>query len=126
MPARTAAMLAAVSLLSLHARPLPAATLPQLEQPRAESSPRSAAQPGKAGLVPLPLASRGQMLYENHCMQCHESVLHIRERRAVKTLPELRASVTHWAGEAMAPWRAEEIAEVVRYLNDRYYRLTEP
>lgn len=28
--------------------------------------------------VTPPVPPRGQMLYENHCMSCHESVVHIR------------------------------------------------
>jgi hypothetical protein len=75
--------------------------------------------------LPVPPGSRGQMLYENHCMGCHESVLFIRERRDVKTLPDLRKEVSRWAAEAKAPWWDMEIDEVTSYLNRTYYRLPE-
>ena len=56
-----------------------------------------------------PVPSRGQMLYENHCMSCHESVVHIRGNQRTQSLTELRGRVSHWVrfGEAgaVAEWR---------------------
>ncbi len=68
-------------------------------------------------------ATRGQLLYENHCQGCHESVVHIRERRLAKSLPDLRAQVARWAAYQNLHWAPEEIEEVVRHLNARHYRL---
>ncbi len=76
--------------------------------------------------LPMPLVSRGQMLYENHCTSCHESVLFIRERRDVKTLPALGEEVRRWVRETKLPWGNEEIAEVVGYLNRSFYRFPWP
>lgn len=70
--------------------------------------------------------SRGQLLYENHCTSCHESVLQIRARHAVRSLPELRAQVGRWAANSRLPWGKEEIEEVVRYLNSRHYGFKTP
>ncbi len=87
------------------------------------SEPRSAAQaeaPAQ-GLAAEP-ASRGQMLYENHCTGCHESVVFVRERRTVDDLQQLRAMVRRWVREIEAPWGAEEIDDVVQHLNDSYYQ----
>jgi hypothetical protein len=70
-------------------------------------------------------SERGQLLYENHCMGCHESVVHVRERRHTKTLPELRAEINRWAKELKLGWGSEEVGDVLDYLNARYYLLTE-
>lgn len=93
--------------------------------PPPEAATLPASEAATPGHLPVPPVSRGQMLYENHCLGCHESVLFIRERRDVKTLPDLRKEVARWAAEAKAPWRETEIEEVVRYLNRAYYRLPE-
>jgi mono/diheme cytochrome c family protein len=66
--------------------------------------------------------SRGQLLYENQCIACHESVVHIRSNRGVKSLPELQAAVARWATYAKPSWDSEEIEEVTRYLDSRYYK----
>ncbi len=66
--------------------------------------------------------SLGRLLYENHCTGCHESGVHIRARRAVRSLPELRKQVTRWSDHARLQWSEEEVEAVVRYLNDRHYR----
>lgn len=64
----------------------------------------------------------GQLLYQTHCMNCHESVARIRNRQAVKSLPQLRAQVVHWAEDGRLQWSGEETEAVVRYLNDSFYR----
>jgi hypothetical protein len=69
-----------------------------------------------------PVAPRGQMLYENHCMSCHESMVHIRGRQDVKSLPQLRARVLHWAAYLQLRWSREEVEEVVDHLNRQYYQ----
>jgi hypothetical protein len=66
---------------------------------------------------------RGRLLYENHCLGCHESVVHVREQRRVRSAPALRAEVTARAQAARLHWTAEDVDDVVRYLDRRYYRL---
>jgi cytochrome c5 len=65
--------------------------------------------------------SRGQLLYENHCMGCHESVAQIRTRPQVKSQAALREAVARWAANTKLAWSREEIEEVTRYLGARYY-----
>ena len=67
-------------------------------------------------------ASRGRLLYENHCLACHESLVHIRTHQTVKSLPALRAEVARWAANANLPWSGEEVEEVARYLDAQYYK----
>ena len=69
---------------------------------------------------PVPL--RGQMLYENHCMSCHESVVHIRGNQRAQSLTDLRERVSHWANYLHLRWSREEVDEVAIYLNNHYYK----
>jgi hypothetical protein len=69
-----------------------------------------------------PALPRGQMLYENHCMSCHESVVHIRTRQDAKSLPQLRTRVQNWAGYLQLRWGKEEVEDVVDHLNSQYYK----
>ena len=76
--------------------------------------------PQKPALIEV--ASRGKLLYENHCMACHESVAQIRVNRRVKALPALQAQVIRWAAYSKLPWGNEEIEDVVQYLDTQYYK----
>lgn len=78
------------------------------------------------GIIPvMPVhaqdSQRGKLLYENHCIGCHDSSMHIREHRE-KSLAGVQAQVVRWAGELKLEWNKEEIASVVEYLNDNYYK----
>jgi mono/diheme cytochrome c family protein len=66
--------------------------------------------------------SRGQLLYENHCMACHESIVHIRTQQQVQSLPELQAQVGRWAEYLQLRWSKEEVEDVVDYLDRQYYQ----
>ena len=72
--------------------------------------------------VAPPASLRGQMLYENHCMACHASVVHIRGAQRTRSLTELRERVSHWASDLHLRWGTDEIDEVATYLNNQYYR----
>jgi len=95
-------------------RIVPPAPAPEMETPAGNESRQQPVMP--------PAVPRGQMLYENHCMSCHESVVHIRERQQVKSLQQLRARVLYWADYLQMHWGREEVEEVFIYLNDQYYR----
>lgn len=68
---------------------------------------------------------RGKLLYQNHCLNCHESIIHIREKNTVRTQQDLIAQVTRWANEQKLGWQNKEIKDVTRYLNITYYRFGE-
>lgn len=111
-----------VALLSLgFSGPLARATPAPAPPPARESGLPRMDAPAQNPLGP-PLPPRGQMLYENHCTACHESVVHIRETRRTRSLAALRGRVTHWADYLRLDWGADEVEEVTRYLDDRYYR----
>ncbi len=64
---------------------------------------------------------RGRLLYENHCTVCHTSVAHVREQRIAHSVDDIRKQVLRWSGQLNLEWRAEEVADVVEYLNSNYY-----
>ena len=67
-------------------------------------------------------AERGRLLYENHCISCHVSTVHVREQRKSKSQAELRAWILRWSGELKLNWTEDELADVYQYLNNRYYK----
>ena len=67
---------------------------------------------------------RGQLLYENHCTSCHESTVYIRERRRARSLNDVRGWAVHWSNHLKLNWGAEEVDDVVRFLNGKFYRFS--
>lgn len=67
-------------------------------------------------------AERGRLLYANHCTSCHASTLHVRDQRKIKNPAEMRAMILRWSGELKLNWSENELADVYRYLNNRYYK----
>lgn len=90
---------------------------------------RVAVVPVVLWLVSSPAAAQdfdpGRALYENHCESCHADWVHTREARKVTTLDELRARVATWSVHTGLQWTTEEVDEVTRYVNRRFYQLTE-
>ena len=70
-------------------------------------------------------ASRGELLYENHCTVCHDSTVHIRENRKAKSITDLRGWAARWAGELKLNWSSDDIDDVAEYLAQRYYKCNE-
>ena len=70
-------------------------------------------------------STRGQMLYENHCLSCHESQMHIRANTKVKQLSQLSYFVLVRSSELNLQWGDEERDAVTKYLNERYYNLAD-
>jgi mono/diheme cytochrome c family protein len=67
---------------------------------------------------------RGRALYENHCQGCHEALAHTRADREVKSIAGLRARVSSWSVHSGLNWTDDEIDDVARYLNRRFYQIT--
>lgn len=70
----------------------------------------------------VPTSSRGQLLYNNHCMVCHESNVHIRNKRKAHSRIQVRSWVIHWQQDRKLRWKKEEIEAVTDYLVNRYYK----
>jgi hypothetical protein len=106
------------------ATPIPLPTEPGAEviQPiQTEPRPKPESKP----VVP-DTGPRGQLLFENHCKKCHTSAMNVRETNRVRSLKDLEYWVSFWSRELKLPWRADEISDVVEYLNQRYYKIEEP
>lgn len=89
--------------------PAPELGFPALDAPRSKP-------------VAAPAAARGQLLYENHCMSCHDSMIRIRTRQQVGSLSGLRKQVSRWARHLQLRWSSEDLNDVVAYLNRQYYQ----
>jgi len=70
--------------------------------------------------------ARGELLYETHCIACHDREVHWREGRLVSDWRSLRAEVRRWQAMASLRWTDEEIDEVARFLQSRHYRDLRP
>ena len=66
-------------------------------------------------------AERGRRLYENHCQVCHTSRVHSRANRLPMNQAELRDIVDRWQREEKLRWTAQDIGDVVEYLNRTRY-----
>ncbi|MCU0774677.1 MAG: cytochrome C [Ideonella sp.] len=70
--------------------------------------------------------TRGRLLYETHCIACHNSQMHWRDQRLARDWAGLEQQVRHWQGRANLNWTDDDVLEVVRHLNDRIYRYRAP
>ena len=70
----------------------------------------------------MPGNSRGQLLYENHCIVCHESRAHIREKRKSRSVADIEKWVFRWAQHLKLEWSRAEINDVIQYLNQHFYQ----
>jgi len=68
-----------------------------------------------------PDTSRGSMLYDDHCMQCHTQQIHWREKKIVTDWESLITQVDRWQHTAKLGWRQDDVRDVSLYLNEKYY-----
>jgi mono/diheme cytochrome c family protein len=80
------------------------------------------APPSLAQSPAQPAESRGTLLYQTHCIACHDTQIHWRDRRLVTDWASLSAQVRRWQANIGLQWTADEIDDVVRYLNTMIYR----
>jgi mono/diheme cytochrome c family protein len=73
--------------------------------------------------APAQSQSRGEMLYSTHCIACHTTEIHWRDKSLVTDWNTLKVQVKRWQGVAMLGWSEADILEVARYLNQIHYRL---
>jgi len=75
---------------------------------------------------PAAPAARGELLYSTHCIACHTTQIHWRQKKLATDWASLEAQIRRWAGNAGLGWSDEEIADVARYLNAVHYRFETP
>ena len=66
--------------------------------------------------------SRGELLYSTHCISCHTSEMHWRDKKAATDWVSLKFQVRRWQGAASLGWSESDIQDVTRYLNESIYR----
>jgi mono/diheme cytochrome c family protein len=66
--------------------------------------------------------SRGELLYSTHCIECHTSQMHWRDKKLATDWDSLKAQVQRWQASATLGWNEQDVVEVTRYLNDTFYR----
>ncbi len=81
------------------------------------------AQPARG---PAPAPARGQLLYDTHCVECHNAQIHWRTAGAAHDWDSLRSQVDHWQGTASLHWTEDDILEVTGYLNETIYKFAVP
>ena len=97
---------------------------------------RAAAILGAAMVVAASLASaqappasarpRGELLYATHCIACHTTQVHWRQKKLATDWASLNAQVRRWATNTGLGWSDEEVVDVARYLNATQYRFASP
>jgi mono/diheme cytochrome c family protein len=70
----------------------------------------------------VPAPSRGALLYDTHCVACHDSQVHWRDKKVVTDWDSLKTEVRHWQARARLAWSEADIVEVARHLNEVIYR----
>ncbi len=73
--------------------------------------------------------SRGELLYTTHCISCHTTEMHWRDKRSVNDWTTLKLQVRRWQDAASLAWSDGDILEVSRYLNESIYhfeRMADP
>lgn len=70
---------------------------------------------------PVRAQSRGELLYDMNCVACHSEKMHWRSGKLVNDWTGLEVQVRRWQQAASLGWNDEDILEVARYLNERFY-----
>jgi hypothetical protein len=70
--------------------------------------------------------SRGELLYLTHCIACHSTQVHWRDKNLATDWSRLLSEVRHWEGFARLEWTEDDVAVVARYLNAMYYHYAVP
>lgn len=70
---------------------------------------------------PMRNAGRGELLYSTHCIACHDSQVHWRQKKLVTDWRSLRAEVRRWQEISGLGWGGDDVAAVARYLNALHY-----
>jgi mono/diheme cytochrome c family protein len=77
-------------------------------------------------VAPPPGMSQGELLYTTHCVGCHTTEVHWREKKIAKDWRTLVGEVRRWQTNIKLSWGDEEIGAVAHYLNGAFYHFQEP
>ena len=82
----------------------------------------TAAAPLSAQSPVTPTPPGGALLYQTHCIACHDKQVHWRDARLATDWKSLAAQVRRWRTNTGLQWSEQEVDEVVRYLNETIYK----
>ena len=66
-------------------------------------------------------AERGRLLYEIHCIECHDTRVHKRDSKIATNYDEIRAQVLRWQSNIFLRWSTSDIDAVTTYLARAVY-----
>jgi mono/diheme cytochrome c family protein len=64
---------------------------------------------------------RGRLLYETHCIECHDSRVHKRDSKIATNYDEIRGQVLRWQSNIFLRWSTYDIDSVTTYLARSVY-----
>lgn len=70
--------------------------------------------------------TRGRLLYETHCVACHNTQMHWRDKRQATDWASLLGQVQAWQVRENLAWSGDDVLEVTRHLNESIYRFAAP
>ena len=76
--------------------------------------------------APAQAQSRGELLYTTHCVACHGTQIHWRDKRLATDWASLLVQVRRWQATAALGWNDDDVVQVARHLNDTVYRFPRP
>ncbi len=69
-------------------------------------------------------SARGEALHRD-CLACHGTELYVPPQRKIATLPKLRDEVERWNDSYNPKMNAQEVEDVVIYLNLNFYKFSQ-
>ena len=80
----------------------------------------------EAGAQPVRDATRGELLYSTHCIACHNTEVHWRDKKSATNWITIQSEVQRWQKLMGLEWTDNDVAAVTRYLNSLYYHYPAP
>ena len=71
-------------------------------------------------------AERGRLLYETHCISCHDTRVHKRDSKIATNYDEIRTQVLRWQTNVFLRWTTSDIDAVATYLAQTFYKVPCP
>ena len=72
----------------------------------------------------VPIQNRSELLYSTHCVTCHTSLIHWRNKTLATDWQSLKFQVRRWQNNLELDWSKDETIGVTRYLNGLYYHFS--